>query len=66
MTVTHSSELLTEQEAANYLSVVPRTLRLWRRVRNLPYIKLSGKVIRYRRDDLDRWISKHAVSTPTV
>ena len=47
--------------AAAYLGVQSRTLRLWRRTKGVPHIKLSSKCIRYRQADIDRWLDQHAV-----
>jgi len=53
-----TTELLTDQQAADILAVEPRTLRLWRNTRGLPHIKISSKVIRYRRADVDAWLER--------
>ena len=61
MTNEHSpnpAQLLTEAEAAEILSVEPRTLRLWRNTRGLPHLKITNKVVRYRRGDLDGWLDR--------
>ncbi len=50
---------MTEDEAARYLRQKPRTLRLWRSTRALPHLKLTQKVVLYRRSDLDRWLERH-------
>jgi excisionase family DNA binding protein len=51
-------ELLTDQQAAEILAVEPRTIRLWRQTRGLPHIKITSKVIRFRRPDLDAWLER--------
>jgi excisionase family DNA binding protein len=51
------AELLTDAEACAFLHITSRTLRLWRRTRGLPHIRISGKEIRYRRSDLDAWLN---------
>ncbi len=56
------ADLLTDQQAAEILSVEPRTLRLWRNTRGLPHIKITPKVIRYRRADLDAWLEQKRVA----
>jgi len=50
--------LLTEEQAAEFLTVKPRTLRLWRQTRALPHIRISSKEIRYRASDLDEWLAR--------
>jgi excisionase family DNA binding protein len=56
------TDLLTDAQAAALLSVEPRTLRLWRATRGLPHIRLTSKVIRYRKSDLDAWLARHLVA----
>ena len=53
--------LLKDEDAAAILGVETRTVRLWRRTRGLPFIRLTGKCCRIRRADLDRWLDQHAV-----
>lgn len=57
---TTASGLLDDQQAAEHLKVEPRTLRQYRKVRGLPHIKISAKVIRYRMADLDQWLTRLA------
>ena len=58
----YSADLLTEIQAAEILAVEPRTLRLWRATRGLPYLRITPQVIRYRRSDLDAWLARHLVA----
>jgi hypothetical protein len=53
---TVSGELLDEKAACEYLKQTPRTLRLWRAKRGLPHIRITNKVIIYRKPDVDRWL----------
>lgn len=55
-------ELLTRQQAADYLQVAPQTLAVWATAKryHLPYIKVGSRV-RYRRDDLDKFLTAHTV-----
>jgi excisionase family DNA binding protein len=55
-------DLLTEQQIAALLNIEPRTLRLWRQTRGLPHLKLTSKIIRYRRTDVDAWLDNHRVA----
>lgn len=52
------SDLMTPEEAARHLGVSSRTLATWRSTgrHGLPYIKVGARV-RYRRQDLDAWLS---------
>ena len=59
MTVTSvASDLMTAEEAAGYIGVAVQTLSVWRLNGryNLPYKKV-GRLIRYSRRDLDRWLT---------
>ena len=51
-------ELLTEEEAADYLQVRVQTLRQWRtgyhKKEKIPYLKV-GRAVRYRKADLIAW-----------
>ena len=55
-------ELLTDAQAAEYLAVQSRTLRLWRHTRGLPHIRISNRVLRYRKTDLDAWLARRFVT----
>lgn len=57
-----ASDLLTDEQAARILSVEPRTLRLWRNSRGLPFIRITSKVIRYRLADLNQWLTERRVA----
>ena len=53
------SILLTEQEAAAFLGLEPRTLRGYRKWRRLPHIRISNRVVRYRQADLNSWLDSY-------
>jgi len=53
-------ELLTDTTAAAYIGgVKSRAVREWRTRRGLPFIRITAKVIRIRRADLDKWLARH-------
>jgi hypothetical protein len=56
-----NATILTEDQVIEILKVESRTLRLWRRTRALPFIKISSRVIRYRQCDLDEWLANNRV-----
>ena len=56
--VVESSGLLTPEQAAQYLQVKLSTIYNWSMRRILPVCKL-GKLNRYRKSDLDNFISKN-------
>lgn len=57
-----AAQILTDETAATLLGVEARTIREWRVRRGLPFCRITPKVIRIRRADLDRWIARHSVS----
>jgi excisionase family DNA binding protein len=60
--VGNSEDLLTEEETGAILKVSPRTIRLWRRTRGLPHTKITTKVVRIRRADLEGWMLRFRVA----
>lgn len=49
--------LLTETEAAQYLSLTKRALQAWRcQGRGPRFVKVSARAIRYRLSDLETWV----------
>ena len=53
---------MNDAQAGAYLGTNKRTLRLWRHTRGLPFIRITSKVIRYRKSDIDAWIAEHRVA----
>ncbi len=53
-----ADDLLNDKQAAKILGVLPRTLKLWRYTRGLPFIRITSKVIRYRRRDIEAWLDR--------
>jgi len=53
------ADLLTDEEAGQFLNVSPGTLSVWRTTGRygLPFVKIGHKV-RYRRSDLVEWLEK--------
>lgn len=52
-------KILTTAEAAVYLRVAPGTIESWR-VRKVgpPYLRLNGRTVRYRQDELEEWVQQ--------
>lgn len=59
----NTNEFLTSEALAKELDVPEQTLKNWRSNGryNLPFIKL-GRSVRYRREDVDRFLSERTVS----
>ncbi|MGE3512697.1 MAG: helix-turn-helix transcriptional regulator [Vicinamibacterales bacterium] len=54
---------LDEADASNYINYSRAALRVWRRQSRGPAFIQVGRSIRYRRGDLDDWLSAHRVET---
>lgn len=67
--MTENQGIMTEKQAANFLSLTPRTLQAWRYRGDGPqFIRISRRCIRYRRCDLDQWLEQRltgSTSEPT-
>jgi excisionase family DNA binding protein len=58
-----AATLFTDETAAQYIGgIEPRTVRDWRMRRGLGFLRITPKVIRIRKDDLDKWLARHAVA----
>ena len=53
-------DILNSAEAAKYLRVTPHTLAIWRSEKryDLPFARV-GRFVRYRKEDLRRFIETH-------
>lgn len=50
--------LITEKQLLAHLQVSRNTLNHWRK-EGLPYLKLGRRLIRYKLEDVERWIEQH-------
>ncbi len=56
------NSLLSPKQAAEFLGVSLDTLAQWRsQRRGPPYVKLEGRLVRYRAADLESYLAQHAV-----
>ena len=57
------SDLLTREQAAAYLGVAVQTLAMWKWAKryDLPFVRI-GRLIKYKRSDLDSFITRHSAS----
>lgn len=53
-----SEQLLTTEEVAEYLAVPVRTIYRWRAHGTAPVGYRVGKHIRFRREDVDQWLTQ--------
>ena len=54
--------LLTDKTAGELIGLQARTIRDFRLKRGLPFVRLTAKVVRIRRTDLEKWIARHQVA----
>jgi excisionase family DNA binding protein len=57
------SEMLTTDQAAEYLGLKPSTLTVWRSTRrySIPFVKV-GRNTRYRKADLDKFLEQRTIA----
>lgn len=55
--MTADPDLLTYEEAATYLRVKVQTLRCWVCRHQIPYIRITGRLVRFRRAALAEWLA---------
>jgi len=56
-------KLLTTEEVANLTGLSPETLAQWRWLKKeLPFLRIGKKCVRYRQSDIDSWLAKRLVS----
>jgi excisionase family DNA binding protein len=58
----HDHELMDEREAAAYLGMSRSGLRKWRARRRGPAYARLGKIIRYRKSDLDAFVQSGLIA----
>lgn len=51
------SELLTTKDLCTMFNVSKTTIMSWRN-NGLPYTKINGRVIRYRKEEVEKWINE--------
>lgn len=61
-----NAALLTQKQAAELLNVSPRTMENWRLRGGGPrFARIGHRNIRYRGEDIDRWIAEHTFANTT-
>ena len=57
------TKLLTTDDVAEITGLSPETLAQWRWLRKeIPFVRLGKKCVRYRQSDIDAWLAKRLVS----
>jgi excisionase family DNA binding protein len=60
--LSHNSDLLTNDQAAAYIGITPRTLEVWRCTKRhqISFIKV-GRLVKYRKSTLDTFLDQQTV-----
>lgn len=60
----NQSNLLTNEEAAEYLGVASNSLAVWRTTKRyaIPYVKV-GRLVKYRLQDLEEFLESRTISS---
>lgn len=61
-TISSNNDWMRAGEAASYLRISRRCLSDWQARRLIPHVKAGRKVVLFKRDDLDRAMSKLSIS----
>lgn len=59
-------EVMDEFALADFLGLTVATLRKWRWLRSGPKFVKVGRLIRYRKTDIDAWLDQQTVATREV
>jgi predicted DNA-binding transcriptional regulator AlpA len=70
ITASIPEQLLTPEQAANYLNLSVDALQGWRcktpgRAGGPPFIKISGITVRYRRSEIEAWLNDRTITPVT-
>jgi excisionase family DNA binding protein len=58
-----ATKLLTTDDVAEMTGLSPDTLAQWRWLKKeIPFVRLGKKCVRYRQSDIDAWVEKRLVS----
>lgn len=56
--------LWTIDDVAGFLGIAPKTVRKWQLNGTLPFVKLGGKLVRFRSADIQAWVDGQVVTGP--
>lgn len=59
-------ELLTYKQASGFLQIQLGTLYSLVSHRRIPHIRLSNRMVRFRRSDIEKWIANQEVSAKEI
>ena len=50
------------KQVAEYLQVSPKTIRRLTKIKKLPFVKVSHKVLRFNKSRVDAWVSRYELN----
>ncbi len=53
--------LLTVVEVAELTGFAEGTLRHWTSAKKIPFVRISNRCVRFRREDIERWLAEKTV-----
>ena len=59
--MTGQQQYMNYKEASEYLGVKIGTLYSWVSLRRIPHVRLSGRMVRFNRDELDQWLADRRI-----
>ena len=62
MTELPAGPLWTIDDVAGFLGIAPKTVRKWQLNGTLPFVKLGGKLVRFRPPDIEAWVNGQVVT----
>jgi len=54
-------EYLSKKELCEYLGISARTSEDWVKSRGLPHFRIGGKILRFKRSQVDEWLEQFQV-----
>jgi len=58
---TEEKKYLTQDELAEDYAISKSTQSKYRMAKKIPFIKIGGRYIRYKRADIEAWLDSHSV-----
>jgi hypothetical protein len=58
------AEIFDEATCAAYIGVRPRTIREFRSRLGLPFLRITSKVVRFKKADVDDWLDRQKIAFP--
>ena len=59
----YTDNYISIEEAADYLGVKASTIRSWIKNKGMPHYRVGGKLLKFKRSEIDEWIKKDDDST---